>query len=303
VNDFKKVFLKRADQNSLEKLTPYLLVGPAIIILIIFVIYPMTYLIYSSFTGGSLISAKTTFVGFKNYQDLFASADFLRVMQNTAKYTALLVFQIIVLATLIALWFGKKGKIYNFAQSAVFTPHIISLVSVALVWLWLMDPQIGLINSLLKMVKLPACPWLTSPGSALYSLIMVSLWRETGYYSLLIVAALKSIPKEIFEAAALDDAGRFAIFSKITIPMISPTLFFILVVASIGSFQVFDTINIMTQGGPVNSTNVFVYFIYEYAFKFFKIGYASAAGVLLLIIVSALTIIYFNILGKQVHYK
>jgi sn-glycerol 3-phosphate transport system permease protein len=299
----KSFFSPKADRNLLEKLTPYLLVGPAITILVIFVIYPMMYLIYSSFTAGSLISASTTFVGFANYRDLLTSADFIRVMVNTVKYTCLVVLQIMMFATLLALWFSKKGKIYDFAQSAIFTPHIISLVSVSLVWLWLMDPQIGFINSFLRILRLPACPWLTSPTTALYSLIMVSLWRESGYYSLLIIAALKSIPKEIFEAAALDDASPFLVFRKITLPMISPTLFFILVVASIGSFQVFDTINIMTQGGPINSTNVFVYFIYEYAFKFFKIGYASAAGVFLLLLVSVLTVVYFSILGKQVHYK
>jgi sn-glycerol 3-phosphate transport system permease protein len=290
-------------RNMWGILTPYFLVGPAVVLLLIFVIYPIIYLIYSSFTSGSLISLKTEYTGFANYVELFHSEDFIKVMVNTVMYTMMLVTLSLLTATLLALWISKKGKIFDFAQGAIFTPHIVSLVSVSLVWLWLMDPQIGVLNSVLKALHLPLCHWLSSPSSALASLVLVALWKSIGYYALLTVAALQGIPREIFEAAALDDASWSATFFKITMPMISPTLFFILIVSSIGSFQVFDTINLMTQGGPINSTNVFVYFIYEYAFKFFRIGYASAAGVVLLLLVSLLTLVYFLILGKKVHYQ
>jgi sn-glycerol 3-phosphate transport system permease protein len=293
----------QTQRNFWGRLTPYFLVGPAVVLLLIFVIYPLIYLVYSSFTSGSLISLKTEYIGFANYTELFHSEDFIKVMGNTVMYTIMLVSLSLLSATLLALWISKRGKIYDFAQGAIFTPHIVSLVSVSLVWLWLMDPQIGILNSVLKALHLPICQWLTSPHSALASLVLVALWKSAGYYVLLIVAALQGIPKEIFEAAALDDASCSATFFKITMPMISPTLFFILVVSSIGSFQVFDTINLMTQGGPINSTNVFVYFIYEYAFKFFRIGYASAAGVVLLLFVSLLTLVYFLVLGKKVHYQ
>jgi sn-glycerol 3-phosphate transport system permease protein len=166
-----------------------------------------------------------------------------------------------------------------------------------------MDPQIGFINSILTSIGLPRFSFLASPKTALISLVLVMVWKTTGYFTLLILAALNTIPKSIYEAAELDDTPKYRVLLRITIPMISPTLFFTTIIATIGSFRVFETVNLMTQGGPVNSTNTLVYYIYEYAFKYAKLGRASAAGVVLLLFVGILTFVYFKCLSKKVHYK
>ncbi|MFD1738949.1 carbohydrate ABC transporter permease [Bacillus salitolerans] len=282
---------------------PYLMVAPAITVFILFFIYPIFYMVFLSFTDWDLISPVKNFVGFDNFIDLFREDEFRQVFMNTIIYTVLTVGISMVLSLLFALWLNKSGAFYGMAQGAVFSPYIISLVSVSLLWLWLMDPQYGFLNFLLKLVGLPANTWVAHPDTALYSLVIVSVWKITGYNTLVFIAGLQSIPKELYEAAKLDQANKWRIFSKITVPMLSPTIFFLLVINTIASFQVFDTVKIMTQGGPVNSTNMLVFYIYEYGFDFFKIGYASAAGVVLLLLVGVMTIFHFKLLSKRVHYR
>ena len=210
-----------------------------------------------------------------------------------------------VLATLFAVWVNGEAqkRLNSVTLAAVFTPHIISLVSVSTVFLWIMDPQSGDINFLLRAGGLSPFPFLASSRTALASLVGMMVWKSLGYYSLLILAALQGVPKDIYEAASIDDTPRVKVFFQITLPMISPTLFFTTIVATISSFQVFETVNLMTQGGPVNSTNTLVYQIYSDAFKYLKLGIASAEGVVLLAFVGILTILYFAFLGKKVHYQ
>ncbi|WP_320128923.1 sugar ABC transporter permease [uncultured Sphaerochaeta sp.] len=291
-------------KQNREKLTGYLTAMPAITFLLVFTVYPVFYLIYASFFNGSLIQTKRKFIGLGNYIYLFKSEDFQIVLRNTIIYTILLVMIVIVLAILVAVWLnGKKhSRLNNFVQSITFMPHIISLVSVSLVFLWLMDADSGLLNMMFNILGLNPYPFLTSPQTALFSLVIVMIWKSLGYYTLLIMAALQTIPSNIYEAAAVDDISPIRVFFKITLPMISPTILLTTVVATINSFKVFDTINIMTQGGPINSSNTLVYYIYQYAFKYSKIGQASAAGVILLILVSVLTIIQFGVSKNKVQY-
>ncbi|MNZ65008.1 sn-glycerol-3-phosphate transport system permease protein UgpA [compost metagenome] len=285
-----------------NKITPYLLITPAMAGIFIFVMYPILYLVYLSFYKYNLMNkAKNKFVGFDNYSQLLSREDFYRSLGNTLIYTAGVVVLTVALSLLIAVWLNKKSKLNSIVQAGIFTPHIVSIVSVSLVWLWLMEPNYGLLNYLLKWVGLPPSEWLQSSRTALISVIIVSVWQGIGYYTLIIVAALQSIPPSIYEAAALDNAGRFKVFYKITLPMISPQLFFILVVMTIGSFKVFDTIKIMTGGGPNNATSTVVY--YMYGFRTTNIGYSSATGVVLMAIIGVLTIIYFRLLSKKVHYQ
>lgn len=286
-----------------EKVRPYAFVAPAIIVFLIYFIYPLFYLIYLSFTSWNLISPTKDFVGLENYSELLVSDEFHLILTNTVIYTVLTVFLSISIGLLLALWLNRTGIFYGFAQGAIFSPYIISLVSVSLLWLWMMDPQYGLLNWVLGLLGLPPSKWLSSPDSALYSLVLVSVWKMVGYNTLIIIAGLQSIPKNMYEAAELDQASKWTTLFKITIPMLSPTLFFLLVINTTASFQVFDTVQIMTQGGPVNSTNMLVFYIYEYAFDFFKIGYASAAGVVLLVIVAILTFIHFKLVASRVHYR
>lgn len=294
---------KQGVQPLWATLRPYLYVSPATLIFILFFIYPILFLIYISFTSWNLISPEKEFVGVANYIELFRSADFRQVIGNTVVYTVLTVSLSLVLALFLALWLNRKGVLHGIIQGAIFSPYIISLVSVSLLWLWMMDPQFGLLNWVLSWFGLPPSPWLTDPNTAVYGLVLVSVWKVIGYNTLVFIAGLQSIPKEIYEAADLDGASFWQKLTRLTLPMLSPTLFFLLVINTINSFQVFDTVQIMTQGGPVNSTNMLVYFIYENAFNFFKIGYASAAGVILLFMIGLLTIFHFMFLAKRVHYQ
>ncbi|WP_240420856.1 carbohydrate ABC transporter permease [Paenibacillus periandrae] len=285
-----------------EATRPYVMVLPAMAGIILFVIYPVFYLIKLSFYKYNLMNKdKSKFIGFDNYTQIFTREDFYSALTNTVIYTIGVVALTMILSMLIAIWLNKKTRFNAVVQAGIFTPHIISIVSVALVWMWLMEPSHGILNFLLKAIGLPPSSWLQSSSTAMLSVIIVSVWQNIGYYTLIIVAALQSVPPSIYEAAALDNASRFKIFYKITLPLISPQLFFILIIMTIGSFKVFDTVKIMTAGGPNNATTTLVYYIYE--FRTNSIGYASATGVVLMAIIAILTFIYFRLLSKKVHYQ
>ena len=296
---------KKTAEDRRNMLIGYATILPAILLLAVFTVYPVLYLVRTSFFSGSLITKNRKFVGFDNYIELSQSPDFRQVLANTFIYTVLLVGMVMVLAVLIAVWLNSsKKKILNeLVQGFIFTPHIISLVSASLVFLWLMDPDIGLFNMVLGLFGLRPFPFLNNTNTALFSMVLVMVWKSLGYYSLIIMAALQTIPSEIYEAAELDDTPKVRVFFKITLPMISPTILFTTVVATINSFRIFDTVSVMTQGGPANSTNTLVYYIYQYAFKFSKIGIASAAGVIMLVFVGLLTFVQFGVGGKRVHYQ
>lgn len=288
-----------------SELKGYLLILPSILLLCVFTIYPIFYLIDSSMRDGSLLSKKREFVGLENFATLFKSVDFHTTLKNTFIYSIGLVILLMVLATLFAVWVNSKAqkRLNSVTLAAVFTPHIISLVSVSTVFLWIMDPQIGAINYVVRSLGFQPFPFLASSKTALASLVGMMVWKSLGYYSLLILAALQGVPKDIYEAAEIDDTPKIRTFFRITLPMISPTLFFTTIVATISSFQVFETVNLMTQGGPVNSTNTLVYQIYSDAFKYLKLGPATAEAVVLLVMVGIMTILYFFFLGKKVHYQ
>ena len=268
-----------------------------------FVVYPLAFLVRTSFTDRSMLRKNPHFIGLSNYAELFQSQEFLSVIKNSLLYALLFVVFSIAIALLLAVWLNKPGRLHSFAQSSVFIPYIVSFVTISLVWLWLMDPQYGLLNSLLAVFKLKPYPWLSDVKTVIPSLVLVSVWKYVGYYMLLLIAALQNIPQSIYDAAKIDGASGKAVFFRITIPLLTPSLFFLLVVSTTEALRVFDPINIMTQGGPINSSSVFVYFIYEYAFKYFRIGYASAGGVILFLIIGILVAIYFNMLAKKVHYQ
>lgn len=288
---------------KLAKWRPYLLIAPALIVFIVFFIQPIFYMVYLSFHEWNFISPDKLFVGLTNFKELLGARMFLQVISNTLLYTFFTVLFSVGIALLMSVWLNQKGWKYSFVQGAVFSPHIISLVSIAMLWMWIMDTDYGLLNWFLSLFGINNVPWLTDPKTALASLIIIAVWKNIGYFTLIIIAGLQSIPEHLYEAAALDQTPRWKQFAKITFPMLSPSLFFLTIIGILDSIKVFETINIITKGGPLNSTNTLVYYIYENGFVFFKIGYASAAGVILLIILSILTLFYFKVLSKRVHYQ
>ncbi|WP_312109342.1 carbohydrate ABC transporter permease [Brevibacillus reuszeri] len=287
-----------------SRLRPYLYLAPAMICFILFFFYPIGSIIYLSFQDWSLINLEEMeWVGLQNYSDLIVDTDFRQVLGNTAIFTVATVGLGLTISFLLALWLNRKARVYGIIQATVFSPHIISLVSVSMLWMWLMDPQFGLLNAVLEAVGLPGYTWLTDPKSSLLSLIIVSIWKGVGYNTLIFIAGLQSIPGDIYEAAALDRSPWWRTLTSITVPMLSPTIFFLLIINTISSFQAFDTIAIMTQGGPINSTNMLVFYIYQQGMDFYNGGLASAASVILLILVGILTAVHFLVMSKRVHYR
>lgn len=288
---------------EIKKIRPYGMVAPALIIFLVFAIYPIGYMIYLSFHNWDLINPVKKFVGMNNFQELMNDALFLQVIRNSIVYMIVTVLGSIILGTLLAVFLNKDTRISRILQSVTFAPYVISMVSVAFIWRWIMDADYGLLNYFLNLFGISNIDWLNNTSIAIFSLAVISIWKSLGYNALIILAALKSVPKYIYEAAQIDDTKPMKVFFEITLPMISPAIFFLTIMNIISSFKVFETISLITAGGPMNSTNTLVYYIYEYGFKYNKIGYASAAGVILFLILGVMTIIYFKVLSKKVHYR
>lgn len=283
-------------------LKPYLMVAPAIILLLVFTYYPMIDMIYLSFFDYNLISEKK-FVGLENYRRLFTvNIDFWNSLRNTAVYTVANVVFLILLGLLLALWLQKSTRFNAIAQRLMYLPNFVSMLSITLIFEWLMNEE-GVFNAILNLFNLPGLRWLNSSSTAMMSIIIISVWKGVGAKALLILGSLKAIPDSINEAAALDAAKPVRKFFKITLPMISPMLFYMVITSVMGSFKVFESVRILTNGGPGNSTDVLVFYIYRYAFESMKLGYASAAGCVLSVILMIFSIFYFRMLSKRVHYQ
>lgn len=289
--------------HAAAKAKPYLFVAPAVVILAIFWVYPILNMGYLSLFKWDLISPKMQFVGLQNFQALFADQQFWQTFVNTVIYTLFVVGLGVTLGLFVAVYLKEHTKTNGFIQAVIFSPYVVSLASVALLWMWIMNKDYGLLNSILGFFDIGAVDWLGDSHVALVSLILISVWKSVGYDALILVSAIQGIPAHLYEAARLDQASPWTTFRKITLPMISPTLFFLVVVDAIASLKVFETIQIMTAGGPQNATNTLVFSLYQYGFQFNKVGYAAAIGVVLLALIAVFAIVYFKLLSNRVHYR
>lgn len=281
---------------------PYLYVAPAVFFLLAFVMYPVVELFIRSFQSWTMVG-KPKWVGIDNYVYNFGKREFWSAIEHTCIYSVVTVGLGLSMALVISVWLSKSTWLNNLTRNIMFMPNIISLLSVAMVWTWIMNKNNGALNIMLNFFGLPSLKWIDSSDTALMSVIIVSMWKGIGYDVMLMHAAMQGVPPELYEAAELDNASRSARFFKITLPMISPTLFTLLITSTIGSFKVFESVNIMTKGGPGTSTQVLVYYIYKHAFVLNKIGLAAAAGVVLMVIVGILTVINFCVVSRRVHYQ
>lgn len=289
--------------HAAAKAKPYLFVAPAVVILAIFWVYPILNMGYLSLFKWDLISPKMQFVGLQNFQALFADQQFWQTFVNTVIYTLFVVGLGVTQGLFVAVYLKEHTKTNGFIQAVIFSPYVVSLASVALLWMWIMNKDYGLLNSILGFFDIGAVDWLGDSHVALVSLILISVWKSVGYDALILVSAIQGIPAHLYEAARLDQASPWTTFRKITLPMISPTLFFLVVVDAIASLKVFETIQIMTAGGPQNATNTLVFSLYQYGFQFNKVGYAAAIGVVLLALIAVFAIVYFKLLSNRVHYR
>ncbi|MDR1133653.1 MAG: sugar ABC transporter permease [Synergistaceae bacterium] len=281
--------------------TPYIMVAPAILTLCVFVVYPIMYMIWLSAFRWDMIGPKI-YVGLGNFIELFSNPDFYLVIGNTFKFMSLSVSISIILALFLAVYLKANTRVNALLQSFIFTPYITSMVSVAFIWAWLMNSEYGLLNFMLGKAGVGGVRWLEDAGAAMYSMILVAVWKGLGYNVIILISAMRAIPRQLYEAAVLDNTKPFRTFFRITLPMISPTLFFLTLMNIIAAFKVFDQIALMTGGGPINATNTLVFDIYQFGFKFYQLGYASAQGVVLMALIAVCTAAYFGALSKRVHY-
>jgi multiple sugar transport system permease protein len=285
-----------------EERAAWLFLAPSLVLFAIFTAIPVISAFFISFTQWNLFN-EVTWVGLGNYLELAKDEIFAKVLGNTAYFVLVSVPVQIVLALLCALVLNRGIKGQTFFRVVYFLPVVTSTIAAALVWAWLFNSNFGLINAALSLVGVTDLPkWMGSTRWAMPAIIIVSIWQNLGYAMVLFLAGLQNIGKDVHDAAALDGATGWDRFWHITLPLLSPTTFFVLVISIIGSFQVFELVLVMTKAGPANATNTLVYYIYQNGFQFYQMGYASAAAMVLFLIVLAFTLVQYKLQRRWVHY-
>jgi multiple sugar transport system permease protein len=285
-----------------ENMVGYLFVAPLIVGLIIFTYGPVVASFGLSFTKGDYISTPK-WIGLDNYRALLDDKLFWQSMRNTLYYVAGVVPAGMVLSLLLALAMNQKLRGIVFFRTIFFLPTISSSVAISLMWLWIYNPEFGALNFLLRQVGVKGPAWLSTPEWAMPAVMIMAVWRGMGYNMLIYLAGLQGIPDIYYEAAEIDGAGTWAKFWNITVPLLSPTTFMLLILGLIGAFQVFEYTYVMTQGGPVYATLTLVLHVYNNAFRSFQMGYASALAYVLFFILLGLTVIQFRLQKRWVHYE
>lgn len=273
-------------------LIAYLFITPNYLIYLVFILVPVIWVISLSFTRYELVTAPV-FNGIANYLELFQDEIFSQALKHTFIYWIFTVAISMVIGLVLAVVLNQRIKGVSFFRAAYYLPNVISMVAIAIMWIWLYDPTKGILNAILGIFGIPASDWLYDQNLALGCIIVPSIWALVGFDMVIYLAGLQNIPNMLYQAATVDGASQLKQFFVITIPMLRPITFFLIVMSSIKSFQVFDQIYVMTRGGPAKATTTLVYEIYENGFQFYKMGYASAMSVVLLVIVATITFINF----------
>lgn len=272
----------------------YFFILPFFLIFTYFYFIPTFKVIMDSFTNYDMFTTRD-FIGLKNYIELFKDDIFIKSMGNTFIYTIFTLFPTLIIGLLIALLANSTIIKTKICRTLIFMPHVVSMVAVSMIWIFLYDPTNGVFNQILKALGLPTFDFLMDPNMALSCLIVMGIWKGVGYNMIIFLSGLKSIPEHYYEAAKLDGSSSINTFFKITLPLLSPTTSFLLITGLIGSFNVFDQVNVMTNGGPLYRTTTIVHQIYTAGFSEYKLGYASAMSVILLIIIVIITVINFKL--------
>lgn len=295
----------RARRPRTATLFPLLFIGPAASLLLIFVYWPLIYTVYLSALDWNLVSPVRDFIGWANYRLLLYEPIFWIATKNTLIYLLVLVpvelcFPLALALLLQSIAARRVRAVY---EALIFSPTVLSFAIACIVWVWMFNPLGGVLSRLFRLVGLPAIPWLNDAQFSLWAIVLVSAWKVFGYNLVIFLAALTAIPAEYQEAARIDGASAWKVFRWVTWPLLSPTTFFVLVTTAIFTgTQVFIPIHVLTQGGPYNSSTHLMYLIYEYGFKFFQIGPASAASVLTFLGFLFLTCVQLRYVERLVHY-
>jgi sn-glycerol 3-phosphate transport system permease protein len=277
--------------------------APSLILFAAFVFIPLAQSIYLSFFNTRATGVITTFAGLDHYVELLSSPAFRTGLLATTLFAAYTVPFGIALGLVLAVLLNQRLRGINVFRTMMSSTIAISAAVGALIWLLLLNPSLGLLNYILSLVGVRGPEWLIQPAFAIIAVSITTIWLTLGTNIIVLLAGLQGVPEEIYEAARLDGARGLGMFTRITMPMVSPSLFFLLVVDTIAVLQAFTQIHLLTRGGPVDATRVLVYSIYQDAFQNFQFGYASAQAVILFLLVMALTLIQFRFVERRVHYQ
>ena len=292
---------ERRDIRSLGVGLAYL--APSLILFAAFVFIPLAQTIYLSFFNTRATGAITTFAGLDNYLELLTSPTFHTGLLATAIFALYTVPIGIGLGLVLAVMLNQRLRGISIFRTMMSSTIAISAAVGALIWLLLFNPSLGLLDYLLSLIGIQGPAWLIQPTTAIIAVSITTIWLTLGTNIIVLLSGLQGVPEEIYEAARLDGARGLRMFTRITIPMVSPSLFFLLVVDTVAVLQAFTQIHVMTRGGPVDSTRVLVYSIYQDAFQNFQFGFASAQAVILLLLVMGLTLVQFRVVERRVHYQ
>jgi len=277
-----------------------LFVLPSFIFFGIFIAWPVFYSFYLGFYDWNPLDPKPVFIGLANYRELIGSPAFLRVILNTVIFTVGDLVLVVSGSIALALALNQRLRGTAIFRGIYYSPVVTSLVATAVIWLWILDPQYGIVNQVVRALGLPAPSWGADPVWAMPTVILTFAWREVGYFTVIYLAGLQGIPEELKEAARIDGCGPWGVFRNVTFPLLMPTTFFVLVLGIIRATQnAFAVVYVMTGGGPVDATNVIVLYLYHYAFRFFRMGYASAVAYVLFIFIFGLTLLQFFLLRRR----
>jgi sn-glycerol 3-phosphate transport system permease protein len=276
---------------------------PAAVLLAVFTHYPAVATLVHSFFSTPKGARPAVWVGVDNYQAMVADPVFWQALRNNAVFALGTIPTSIALALLMAVWVNGKLPGRAFLRMSYFTPTVLPMIAVANIWLFFYTPGYGLVDQLAGLFGLPSHNWLGSRDTVLGCLIVVTVWKEAGFFMIFYLAALQGIAPQLAEASALEGASRWYFFRRITFPLLMPTTLFVLVNAVINSFRLVDHIVVMTKGGPDNASALLLYYIYDVGFKFWDTGYAAALTMVLLVILAAAAVGQFLFLERRIHYQ
>ena len=291
------------NSNKMVHVYGWLLLLPAAVFLLAFTHYPTVATLVQSFFSKGNIVRPSVFVGLENYQNLLQDEIFWKVFKNNLWYALGTIPTSIAIAILMALWVNRRLPARGLVRMAYFTPTILPMIAVANIWLFFYTPEIGLLDQLGAVFGVASHNWLGDPELVLGCLIVMTIWKEAGFFMIFYLAALQSLPPELEEAAKLEGAGRWYYFRRVTFPLLMPTTLFVTINAVINSFKMVDHLFILTKGGPDNASSLLLYYIYEVAFSFFDEPYAATLTVVLLALLATIAIGQFLLMDKRIHYR
>ena len=289
--------------SGLKHVYGWLLLTPAAILLVGFTHYPTVATLIDSFFSTGTAMRPSRFVGADNYRLMVEDPIFWKVLGNNLWFALGTIPTSVALAIVMALWVNRRLPGRSIVRMAYFTPTVLPMIAVANIWLFFYTPDIGLIDQIAALFGLPGHNWLGDPDTVLGAIIVMTIWKEAGFFMIFYLAALQNLPPELEEAAKIEGAGRWYYFRRVTFPLLMPITLFVLINAVLNSFKLVDHLFILTKGGPDNASNLLLYYVYISAFSFFDSAYAATLTMVMLVLLAALAIGQFVILDKRIHYR